>query len=355
MNTASHRIEWIDLCKGLAICLVLLGHTLHTDISEVYIYGFHMPLFFMLSGLVLSPKKRSFSETLIRRFNSLILPYIFFYLMTYVYWILIERHFRSFDIEWWRPLIGLLWGGNYNSLMIHNGILWFLPCLFLVEMEYQLISYLKNTTLQILAVFLIALIGYNIKIILPWCLNISFIVLQFYYVGVRLRPIIRDSSLKSKNSKDNLVLLIIVTCLFGCLYAYIQHEFKVKVNLSLNHIDNVWLFQMVSYLGIFSIISLCRIWKPIMTKEIWLYLGINTMVIFALHQPLLRIVKFLTSRITTVYNPDSNIFHSIITDICVILLLLPIITYYNKYSDRIYRYFKLKINHGIDKDVIRNR
>ncbi len=46
------RIAWIDTAKGLGIILVVLGHT--WDIPNwLYcgIYGFHMPLFFFLSGL----------------------------------------------------------------------------------------------------------------------------------------------------------------------------------------------------------------------------------------------------------------------------------------------------------------
>ena len=52
------RIEYIDLAKGLAIYLVVLGHALgslaaptmeHGIIGNV-IYSFHMPLFMILSG-----------------------------------------------------------------------------------------------------------------------------------------------------------------------------------------------------------------------------------------------------------------------------------------------------------------
>ena len=48
------RIEWIDICKGLAIILDIIGHSkLETGIAfnlKSIIYSFYMPLFFILSG-----------------------------------------------------------------------------------------------------------------------------------------------------------------------------------------------------------------------------------------------------------------------------------------------------------------
>lgn len=57
------RIEIIDLAKGLAIFMVILGHT--STNSELLqgppffvkvLYSIHMPLFFFLSGLSISAK-----------------------------------------------------------------------------------------------------------------------------------------------------------------------------------------------------------------------------------------------------------------------------------------------------------
>ncbi len=64
MNTKLHRITWIDMLKGLAILLVVIGHVLdgYIDVGiwpnsnrllkAIYdfIYAFHMPLCFMISG-----------------------------------------------------------------------------------------------------------------------------------------------------------------------------------------------------------------------------------------------------------------------------------------------------------------
>ncbi|MBQ8345321.1 MAG: acyltransferase family protein, partial [Clostridia bacterium] len=51
------RISWIDIAKGIAILLVLLGHTICPTWMSVYIYSFHMPLLFVLSGYTLKLKE----------------------------------------------------------------------------------------------------------------------------------------------------------------------------------------------------------------------------------------------------------------------------------------------------------
>ena len=55
------RIEWIDYAKGIGIILVVYGHMIrgmsqHIPanffyVSDSVVYGFHMPLFFFLTGL----------------------------------------------------------------------------------------------------------------------------------------------------------------------------------------------------------------------------------------------------------------------------------------------------------------
>lgn len=49
------RIDWIDVAKGIGIILMVMGHTSMPDAINRWIYSFHMPLFFLLSGLLFIP------------------------------------------------------------------------------------------------------------------------------------------------------------------------------------------------------------------------------------------------------------------------------------------------------------
>lgn len=52
------RRESIDMAKALAIIFVILGHILPKEsVLKQYIYSFHMPMFFILTGIVLKYKE----------------------------------------------------------------------------------------------------------------------------------------------------------------------------------------------------------------------------------------------------------------------------------------------------------
>ena len=44
------RILWIDVAKGITIILVVLGHSSLPSTISRFIWAFHMPLFFLVSG-----------------------------------------------------------------------------------------------------------------------------------------------------------------------------------------------------------------------------------------------------------------------------------------------------------------
>ena len=94
MGIMSNRLNWIDILKGIAIILVVLGHTL--DGAPMYnttswmrqlhsfIYAFHMPLFFFLSGCTFTlskrnSEKRAFSLRLLELFLVYVIWSFFMY------------------------------------------------------------------------------------------------------------------------------------------------------------------------------------------------------------------------------------------------------------------------------------
>ena len=77
-SQASHRVHWIDICRGIGIILVLYGHLFVSDKNTYLIFAFHMPLFFFISGLVFKPTKKSLWETTTKYFKQLLIPYYIF-------------------------------------------------------------------------------------------------------------------------------------------------------------------------------------------------------------------------------------------------------------------------------------
>ena len=55
------RLRYIDLAKGCAIILMIFAHTM-TKINclHIWIYSFHMPMFFIICGILVCEKEKNF-------------------------------------------------------------------------------------------------------------------------------------------------------------------------------------------------------------------------------------------------------------------------------------------------------
>lgn len=84
------RIAWLDYAKGIGIVLVVVGHVIRGLVNadlmpspsiytnlDAWIYSFHMPLFFFLSGLLLYKSlRKDFKNILISKSKRILYPYI---------------------------------------------------------------------------------------------------------------------------------------------------------------------------------------------------------------------------------------------------------------------------------------
>ena len=69
------RIEWLDVIKALGIVLVYFGHA-HVP-GNIYIYMFHMPMFFIISGFCWNEEKNrsmSFKAGAKKKFKAYMIP-----------------------------------------------------------------------------------------------------------------------------------------------------------------------------------------------------------------------------------------------------------------------------------------
>ena len=51
------RLEYFDIYRGFGILLMVMGHVGFGIHFYHYIHGFHMPLFFLVSGYFTNPEK----------------------------------------------------------------------------------------------------------------------------------------------------------------------------------------------------------------------------------------------------------------------------------------------------------
>lgn len=56
----NQRLDYIDMAKGFAIALMVYGHafsTYHNTPIMIWIYSFHMPIFFLTTGILYGIKE----------------------------------------------------------------------------------------------------------------------------------------------------------------------------------------------------------------------------------------------------------------------------------------------------------
>ena len=58
IDITTKRIDYVDIAKGIGIVLVVMGHNdfaLISPFAHKFIYSFHMPMFFFMSGMFFKP------------------------------------------------------------------------------------------------------------------------------------------------------------------------------------------------------------------------------------------------------------------------------------------------------------
>lgn len=176
-------------------------------------------------------------------------------------------------------------------------------------------------------------VGSQINIVLPWCLNIAMCALPFFYVG----NIFRQRSMMNGCGENNIVRFLFLGGIYVCACYFFPNRIAMAVNLY----GDIQLFIFFAIVGIGMAISLSRAIDSIDFKcyreGIFMVLGRDTLVIFALHQPILRILTFVSKKLFPDFPLESNIFLAIGVSIVVILCLLPLIKLYKMFVEPLFR------------------
>lgn len=116
------RDTTIDLSKALAIFLVTIGHSTKGPISD-FIYSFHMPLFFFISGLFLSKYFVIPWEFVRKRTYSLIIPAFIIGILVFAERLYIEDDFSI-----------AIWQQKHSLGYILTYFPWFIICLYICSL-----------------------------------------------------------------------------------------------------------------------------------------------------------------------------------------------------------------------------
>ena len=125
------RTFWIDVAKSVAIYLVVFSHADQNGFTESFLFTFHVPLFYFVSGYLAKPQSDgAFLRGLARK---LVLPYVYIYVViALVSAVLLPGgDVRALP----RMLAGIVYGTHSYPYFV-NDAMWFLPSLITVELLY---------------------------------------------------------------------------------------------------------------------------------------------------------------------------------------------------------------------------
>lgn len=180
------RIEWIDIARGITMFLVIIGHTIYHPLIRGLIFSFHMPLFFIFSGALMSFSSDYFKwrRTVWRLLRSLVLPGCASYICCTILMDLIWKHRLSHSIG--EIFETLLFSSGVSVYGIEPiGMVWFFIVLFFGRIILDLLHFLlcKDYLRGGLLIGLGLLGSSGIIKPLPFSLDIVLVILIFMEFG----------------------------------------------------------------------------------------------------------------------------------------------------------------------------
>lgn len=304
------RLQWVDIAKGLAIILVVVGHLPTDEAVKTWLYTFHMPLFFMLSGLFLVKNTdASFKMVLVKRYRRLMVPFVAFNIAVLIPFFCVIDHLAHTDFSISHKLLGVLLATR-SSDWTYSCYLWFLPCLFVAGLlVWSVWKYLYKA--RWLCIGFITIVGgaYNFYISqsLPFSLDIASIAVFFIAAGVWLA-----------NHSEHITHINGVVCLIITIAVMLLNG---RVDMWAGNLGCFPLFLIGGTAGSLLIIKLSML---IPSYRILLMGGGNSLIIYALHFVLLPVFRKIYEKMPfTEYMGVSTLF-AILCAVAIILILVPI-------------------------------
>ena len=177
------RLMWVDIAKGIGIIFVVMGHSESTIIPH-YLFWFHMPLFFIISGFLYNSYSSSNLLTWsIKIAKKFMLPYISYGLLISFIVLIIHKN----PLEFVKQLIKLIYGGE--MLSGYFATFWFITCLLFTQVVFSIIQSkfkLKSQFILIFVFYLLSQIISNVQFLknIPFPLNLDVVLISIFYYSI---------------------------------------------------------------------------------------------------------------------------------------------------------------------------
>lgn len=302
------RLDYFDIAKGIGVFLVLIGHLQGPEIFQYspfilpvceWIFSFHMPFFFIVSGMLICYKNdtiKDYKAIAKNRFKGIMVPYYWF---SFFYMLVVFNAFFKKQIMVDTILVNL-W---YVLICYGMNVLWFLPALYFAELIFIFLMKKFDRKKAVAIIIIQCIIGLIIAYLLrqgkydttfkECCHQFAttvvrpFIACSFIAIGYFGFEII-NKLIRSKDTEDSTVennkfhinkkeiAIGIGLLVVGAAFVWVNHgvDFRSMV------FKNVFTYYLCSCTTSFGLILIC---KNIKTIKFFKFLGTNSLIFMAVH------------------------------------------------------------------------
>lgn len=314
------RIDYIDYLKGLTILWVVWYHTAHPAFVD---FSFRIPLFFFVSGIFFKPYP--LKEFIKKKVNTLLVPFVVFYLIYYVYYIglywLAEGSLSNFE---WDTILGVFELHRATQGFPINPPLWFICALIVLQfLLYGLVKSGMSRTWMIISALAFSAIGvlWLYDLYTPIMISRSsryFVYYAFGYIfGKQLLEIIEGHHGWRASVRLGLTgLLVFVAC----------WQFKSLATLPY---DGVQLLEYVeTFALILFMVYLLKFASRLPLIRFLRFYGFNSYIVLGMHEIILTLLLISYHHIFAA-DPDN------VAGVCMLVIttvvLWPVILFFNRY------------------------
>lgn len=277
------RDNTIDMAKGIGMLLVVMGHmqSAALDYPVHFLYLFHMPLFFFLSGFFCHAEQ-PMGKFIWKKTLDLLLPFGVYYIIQWILSLPVKVA-TSTSIN----------GFIHSAMNFSQLALWFLIALWWCFV-FKWITY-RLKTIEPLAIFGISIVGFYLAYNgteLPVYLTQSFIAYPFFWLG----NLYKNFKVKNALSLYDLSLrpAFAIPVTFIAFAVLIYYTGSITLDISTLIIPDILPMYMCALLGTMMTLQISRLIVSANCFSFFTEIGRRTLPILGLHPCIMSILWYIS-------------------------------------------------------------
>lgn len=329
------RIAFIDIARGIAILAVIAVHTGFLPLQHQIlplVTPWMLPVFAVLHGW-LAKDTHPFTETVVKRVRSLIVPYLIAGFVSYALWLGLRWYAVGtvLFVPWDAALFQIFLGTS----LVFNGPLWFLPAFFIATVVFEgckkmLVT--DNTPKSLLTAALLAFLSFVVNPThshVIFSFDLSLLLASFMIMGVQLRGV-RWEKVERSTWVEIAIGFVILSLYNG------------TIDMFGRQFGNPWLYLLSAHIGSGLIIRVAQF----IEEKKWragaglVTVGQYSLILLATHWPIMQWLTFFLTVIGLVpmlggaptyssfsyYHPSAIVFTLIELPLLVLYMVTPLLS-----------------------------